>query len=351
MNEGVFAPEYRPWPGESITVSLAHPQGIEGQTLTIDDVSLEATPGRRLERVRLLATARSSREQPLVLRIPQEAEVQQVTIDGQDRPARPERGELRVTVPAGRHTLEVRWQQNRGMGALYGVPRVSFSSPAVNVTQQLTLPPERWLLATRGPAWGPAVLFWPYLVFLLAVALALGRVPASPLTSTQWVLLGLGLSVLPALAALTVAAFVFALTLRAQRPPQAPRVFNALQVLVAAWALVSLGLLYVAIHQGLLFRPDMQVAGGGSTDTVLRWYADRVTGGTPAAGVLSLPLWVYRVAMLLWALWLAASLVRAVGPAWRAFTQGGLWRSIPRPTRPAKPPDSIEPPKKTAPDS
>ena len=102
------------------------------------------------------------------------------------------------------------------MGVFYGLPRVSFSSPAVNVTQQLTLPPERWLLATRGPAWGPAVLFWPYLVFLLAVALGLGRIPASPLTSAQWVLLGLGLSVLPALAALVVAAFVFALALRGQ---------------------------------------------------------------------------------------------------------------------------------------
>ena len=41
-----------------------------------------------------------------------------------------------------------------------------------------------------------------------------------------------------------------------------------------------------------------------------------------------LPLWLYRVAMLLWALWLAASLVRGVGPGWRAFSEGGLWRPI-----------------------
>ena len=70
----------------------------------------------------------------------------------------------------------------------------------------------------------------------------------------------------------------------------------------------------------------MQVSGNGSSDTLLRWYADRVSGDTPAAGVLSLPLWLYRVAMLLWALWLAASLVRGVGPGWRAFNEGGLWR-------------------------
>ena len=341
IDEGVFAPEYRPWPGETLRVALAHPQGIEGQTLTIDHVSLEDTPGRRLERVHLVATARSSREQPLVLKIPKEAEVQQVLLDGQDRPARPDNGELRLTVPSGRHTLEVRWQQSRGMGVFYGLPRVSFSSPAVNVTQQLTVPPERWLLATRGPAWGPAVLFWSYLVFLLAVAYGLGRLPASPLTTTQWVLLGLGLSVLPATEALIVAAFVFALALRAKRAPANVWAFDGLQLLLVAWALVCAVLLYGAIQQGLLFRPDMQVAGNGSSDTLLRWYADRVSGDTPAAGVLSLPLWLYRVAMLLWALWLAASLVRGVGPGWRAFNEGGLWRPLPKKVpRPPKPADA-----------
>jgi hypothetical protein len=185
-------------------------------------------------------------------------------------------------------------------------------------------------------------------VFLLAVALALGRVPASPLTSAQWVLLGLGLSVLPALAALVVAAFAFALAQRGRRPPRSAWAFDGLQLLLAGWALVSLGLLYVAIHQGLLFRPDMQVAGNGSTDTLLRWYADRVSGDAPAAGVLSLPLWLYRVAMLLWALWLAAGLVRGVGPAWRAFSEDGLWRPVPWSRRPPNPPEPPAPPKEEA---
>ncbi len=200
--------------------------------------------------------------------------------------------------------------------------------PAVNVTQQVTLPPSRWLLATWGPAWGPAVLFWPYFVFLLAVAFALGRIPQSPLSSTQWVLLGLGLSQIPALGALVVAGFVFALALRREKQPGAAFVFDLTQLLLVVWAVVSLVLLYSAIHTGLLFRPDMQVAGNGSTDTALRWYADRVVGETPDAGVLSLPLWVYRVGMLVWALWLASGLVRAIGWGWRSFGTGGFWRRL-----------------------
>jgi hypothetical protein len=49
--------------------------------------------------------------------------------------------------------------------------------------------------------------------------------------------------------------------------------------------------------------------------------------------------------MLLWALWLAASLVRGVGPAWRAFTEGGAWRRLLKPRTPPMPPESPEAPK------
>jgi hypothetical protein len=53
-----------------------------------------------------------------------------------------------------------------------------------------------------------------------------------------------------------------------RRPPAAARRLGV----------ASAVLLYGAIQQGLLFRPDMQVSGNGSTDTLLRWYADRVSG-------------------------------------------------------------------------
>ncbi|HKC11183.1 MAG TPA: hypothetical protein VKI41_03900, partial [Vicinamibacteria bacterium] len=86
---------------------------------------------------------------------------------------------------------------------------------------------------------------------------------------------------------------------------------------------------------GLLLRPDMQVAGAGSTNTVLNWYTDRIDHATPSAGVLSLPLWTYRGLMLAWALWLAASLLRWGAWAWRAMAAGGWWRPLPRRRKPA----------------
>ena len=49
-------------------------------------------------------------------------------------------------------------------------------------------------------------------------------------------------------------------------------------------------------------------------------------GALPQASVISAPLLVYRLAMLLWALWLAAALVRWMRWAWDCFMDGGAWK-------------------------
>jgi len=88
----------------------------------------------------------------------------------------------------------------------------------------------------------------------------------------------------------------------------------------------------------------MQVAGAGSSNTLLRWYSDRIQGATPSPGVLSLPLWVYRCFMLAWALWLAVNLLRWTGWAWRTFSEGGLWRPLSWPRAKAQVSPTPEPP-------
>jgi hypothetical protein len=44
--------------------------------------------------------------------------------------------------------------------------------------------------------------------------------------------------------------------------------------------------------------------------------------------VFSVPLLVYRLAMLLWAIWLAASLLRWSRWLWSCFGQDGFWRRL-----------------------
>jgi hypothetical protein len=233
--------------------------------------------------------------------------------------------------------VELKWHRGQGLGPWYRGPEVGLSAPAVNVHVNLTLPEDRWLLLARGPAWGPAVLFWGYLLIVVVAAYLLARIPGSPLSAAQWTLLALGLSQISPLGAFIVAGFFFVLVWRKGRPLDVPMFFDAFQVALVLWALVAVGCLYSAIETGLLLRPDMQVAGNGSSPTLLRWYVDRIADRTPAVTLVSLPLWVYRVLMLVWSGWLALSLVGWIAWSWRAFSEGGAWK----PFRAPKPAPSI----------
>lgn len=345
---GVLAPEFRPWPGEKLSLRFHHPQAVAGQTVTIDALRVETTPGERLNTTVLSLTARASREEPLILDLPKDAEVQEVTVAGSPRPARADQGKLRLTLRAGAQPVVVRWREPRGASLYQRVPAVGLPIPAANVEGVLHLPQNRWLLLTRGPAWGPAVLFWSYLLLALVVALALGLLSETPLGMGGWLLLTLGLSQASAAGALVVAGFLLALSWRSRRPPPSAVAHDAQQVILVAWAFAAIVVLYGVVQAGLLFHPDMQVAGAKSSNTMLRWYSDRiVAGSTPTAGVLSVPLWLYRGLMLAWALWLATSLLRWTSWAWRAFGAGGLWQPLPwrrkePPPAPSTPPEDAK---------
>ncbi|HXB57129.1 MAG TPA: hypothetical protein VN461_20360 [Vicinamibacteria bacterium] len=334
-SQGVLAPEFRPWPGESLTLRFRRPQAVAGPTVTVDSLRIDTTPGGRLSTTVLTLAVRASREESFVLTIPPDAEVQEVTVGGTARPGKPDQAGLRLTVPAGTQAVIVKWREPRGMSLYHRVPAVGLPLPAVNVETTLHLPDNRWLLYARGPAWGPAVLFWSYLGFALLVAFCLGLFAESPLGVGQWLLLALGLTQTSALGGVLVAGLFVALSWRARQPRSSALAHDALQVLLAVWVAAALVLLYDVVQTGLLLRPDMQVAGAGSTNTVLRWYTDRIDHTSPSAGVLSLPLWTYRGLMLAWALWLAKSLLRWGAWAWRALAAGGWWRPLSRPRRKA----------------
>jgi hypothetical protein len=185
------------------------------------------------------------------------------------------------------------------------------------------------VLFLGGPRLGPSVLFWSHLLVLVLVALALGRSTLTPLRAQHWVLLGLGLSQLPMPAAAIVAGYFLVMGARSQHAAMNRGwLFDLRQLGLLLWTAVALVLLFVAVKEGLLSTPDMHIGGNGSSRTLLRWFADRVAAWPPQAWVLSLPLIVYRLAMLAWALWLAVALIRWSRWAWSCFATGGLWRSL-----------------------
>ena len=324
---GVRLREWRPWPGERVSVRVTRPEGVEGPTLTLDSSRLEVSPGLRATAASLELRLRSSLGGQHAIALPEGAVLERVTIDGAEQPIRQEGREVTLPLAPGTRTLNLAWREPRGIATRFKSPEVDLRAPSVNADVVLSLPADRWVLWTSGPRLGPSVLFWPLLALLAAVAVGLGRIGYTPLRAGHWLLLGLGLTQVPLAAGAVVAGWLLALGWRGEHGTTVTgRWFDLAQFALALWTLAALGVLFYSIQQGLLGLPEMQVAGHGSSASELRWYQDRSEATLPRPSVLSIPLLAYRAVMLAWALWLALALLRWLRWGWAQFSQGELWR-------------------------
>ena len=327
-DEDATVKEWRPYPGESLTLKILRPEAVPGATLTIDQSLLVLSPGLRLTEATLNLTIRSSLGGQHFLTLPAGAELQTVSINGATQPIRQDKNQVPLPIVPGTQRVELKWLMPLSISLLYRTPEVKLGSASVNSEIQMQLGNNRWVLLAGGPRMGPAVLFWSILFVLILVAWALGKVSWVPLKTYQWVLLGLGLSQVPVAAAAVVVGWFLFLGWRKRNLPQGSLWFNFRQLILIVWTLVSLAILFGAIHQGLLGFPDMQIAGNGSSASFLRWFQDRSGEILSRPWVFSLPLYTYRLAMLAWALWISWALLSWLRWAWGCFGEGGFWRSM-----------------------
>ncbi len=325
---GAWLPEWRPWPGEEAAIEVSRPEGVPGQVLTLDRSLLVVKPGVRATDVTLALLLRSSRGAEHTVTLPAGAQLLSVSIDGATRAIRQDGQRVTLPLVPGRQSVQLDWRQGGGIATRLRAPQVDLGLPGVNAEVHIAMPAARWVLFTGGPRTGPAVLFWSLLVVLGLVAVGLGRVRATPLRTRDWLLLGVGLSQVSVMAAAIVVGWLLALGWRRARGGSIEHVgaFNAGQALLVLWTLVALAVLFWSIEQGLLGPPEMQITGNGSSRLLLRWFQDRTGEVLPRPWVLSVPLLVYRAAMLAWALWLAVTLLNWLRWGWGCFTEAGIWR-------------------------
>ena len=342
--------EWRPWPAEAVTIDISRPAGVAGPTLTIDGSVMAVSPGLRSTDVTLGLDVRSSRGGQHTLRLPAAVELESVAINGVSQPIRQEQQTVTLPLVPGRQSAQLTWRQHDAMQQRFTSPPVDLGVPSVNAEVRITMPADRWTLLVGGPRLGPAVLFWGVLAVLLLVSIGLGFMHApgrprrlTPLRWYHWFLLGIGLTQVPIRVGVIVAGWLLALGFRRERGRSLGDLgFNTAQLLLVVWTAAALAGLFWSVRQGLLGLPEMQIAGNGSSASLLRWYSDTAAGTVPRAWVISVPVVVYRLAMLAWALWLAQALVRWLRWGWECFADGGLSRPWRRKLRaPAAAPASV----------
>ena len=322
-----WMPQWQPWPGEKVTITMSRPQAIPGQILTIEEANLNLTPGERYTNGDLSFNARTSKGGEHRVSVPENAEIMEVTLNNKTQPIKREGKEIIVPLEPGLQRISLKWHQSSSSENFIKSPLISVGPQAVNAGVIFNIPHNRWILFAGGPRLGPAVLFWSYLFVIILGAIGLGKTTLTPLKTYHWILLGLGLTQVTPLMVIIIVGWLLAFGVRRNNPlPENRLSFNFTQLCLVMWTVVSLICLYQAVEAGLLGIPDMQVAGNGSSNFYLHWTQDRIGAMMPQPWVLSLPLFVFRILMLLWALWLAYSLLKWLRWCWQCFSEGGIWK-------------------------
>jgi hypothetical protein len=233
---------------------------------------------------------------------------------------------LELPVQPGEQQFAVNWQQPWTGAVFSRLPGVDVGSGAYNVSVSTSVPQKRWLLWAAGPQWGPAVLFWGGLVVVLLFGFIVGCAGAPPLSTAEWIFLGLGTATLHPVILLAPVVWSVLLERRRAHPYQDARWFNGAQVFLVLASLVVILLLFASLYCGLIVDPDMGVAGEGSSNRFLRWYVDRTPSLLPTPMVVSLPMWVYRTFMLVWSTWLVFLVLRWLRWGWGCLAAGGWWK-------------------------
>ena len=321
-------PVWNPWPGEQVRLTFRKPMAVIGKLLTIKEVTESLVLGSRQRTSRLEVQVESSLGGDFPLKIPESGTVTSLEVDRRPVPVRRQGVECLIPLQPGLQTINLLWTSDEPMTSLVRAPYVELPEEVSNLRINLSVPESRWILWADGPMRGPAIRFWTILAVAILAAVLLGQAPKSPLKTYEWILLGIGLTQVHALAGLLVVGWLFAIRWRSDAAISgfSKLGYRTLQVLLIVMTVAAVGVLLTMVGSRLLGSPEMYITGNGSYRGELLWFSPSSEAIVPRPWIFSISVWYYRLLMLVWALWLANSMLGWLQAWWTAMNQGSFWR-------------------------
>ncbi|MBN2494730.1 MAG: hypothetical protein JXR96_09090 [Deltaproteobacteria bacterium] len=300
--------QWRPWPGEEVQIEIERLDSVVSQTVTVDNSMTVLIPGKRTSQAGLHFKVRSSRSERKTLKLPEGIAIDELKIDGVTHAFQQKGRSIVLPIAGGEQSFSLSWKQAEGAQLFTHGPAVDLGIQGVNATAIIRMPEDRWVLALGGSLLGPSVQFYGLLGALLLVSIGLGLLSLTPLRIWHWFVLGLGCLLVHWANGVWVAGMLLLLGWAAQTSTLDRLGRYARQVIVMLLGAIIVGLVVMTLLAGLTGQPEMLVDGNGSTATDFCWMQDRTSDQLPTPWVVSLPIWVFQAAMLVWGLWLVYAL-------------------------------------------
>lgn len=336
-NQPFWMPQWLPWPGESLHIALVQPKAIAGKTMTIEKAIVHSDIGKREKNVRLSLSIRSSLGGQHSITLPAGAKVISILSHGASVPINQVDRQVILPLLPGLNEIEINWREPNDSVTLMHTETVDLRASSENLVLSMTIPENRWIIASGGAHLGPSVMVWALVILMMLLGYCLSRYTMIPIRIYDWILLALGMSTVFPFSLLVVIAWFGILIKRSEWNYQGKRrwVFNTIQVLLAIFTLCVFGLLIGNISYGLIGAPNMWIQSFDprmidyieSAYQPLVWYFDHAKNQIPQGWVFSLPLWAYRAFMLAWSLWFAFAMIRWLKWGWEKYSQPQVWQS------------------------
>ena len=322
-------PVWNPWPGEQVRLTFRKPVAVVGKLLTIKEATESLTLGSRQRTSALEVQVESSLGGDFPLKIPESATVTLLEVDRRPIPIRRQGAECLIPLQPGLQTINLQWTSDEPMTSLVRTPSIELPEDVSNLRMKMSVPESRWILWVDGPTRGPAIRFWTILAVAILAAVLLGQTPKTPLKTFEWILLGIGLTQVHALAGLLVVGWLFAIRWRSDAAlgGLSKLAHRTLQLFLILMTVAAVGVLLTVVGSRLLGSPEMYITGNGSFRGELLWFSPSSDAVIPRPWIFSISVWYYRLLMLAWALWLANSLLGWLQAWWMAMNQGSFWRA------------------------
>jgi hypothetical protein len=318
----IWVYEYYPRAGERLNFQVTKPTAVKGDSVAITKVSQQYSLGQRKVLNKIEVDYRATRAEPLLLDIG-EATLKQLTHDARSINLGEVEGILSIPLTPGEHKILITLESKQPITFNSSLNGTNLTREFSNLSTRVNLSNNRWLLGVSGPGYGPAVIYWGELIFFILLAIGLSRLPFSPLSYWQWLVLGLGMSTFSWPAMALVAAWLLgsqwrrqqALIIHENSEKQGYEPLASWLTLIST--VIAVLALIAAVPYGLLTTPDMGVIGNGSFKNSLYWFLDHGNGSLGEVSIYSFPIWIYKGLMLLWATWLSFSLIKWLGLIWK----------------------------------
>ena len=170
-------------------------------------------------------------------------------------------------------------------------------------------------------------MFWPKLIVIFILSVLAARFISVNVGVVSWLLLGFGFATLSFSYMAIVPTWLVILNYKGNLFKGGNLRYNFGQIVVIVLSVGVLVSAYLAISEGLIVAPNMDIRGTGSDKYMLQWFADKTDQLLPQVGMISLPLYAYRILMLLWSTWFAYTLVGWLKLAWHKFSTPLIWQS------------------------